>query len=196
MSSRSPEAAIPDGTGALAALPLDALLALTAAGNQLAFADLYDRTAPRVHSLCRRLTRNDSDAEEATQDTYLEIWSTAARFDSSRGSAISWILMLAHSRAVTTIRKSESTRRRDTDYAAEMAGFDVDVVVDHILRSADVEQIRLALPGLSAVRREAVTLAFYSGHTYAEASKILQVPLPTFKTRVRDGLLALRGRLV
>ncbi len=88
-------------TGAPVGPDLSELLRASARGDQAAFAQLYDATASRVHGLALRVVRDPAQAEEVTQEAYLEIWRTAARFDPSRGSALSWLLTLDSSDSET-----------------------------------------------------------------------------------------------
>ncbi len=171
---------------------LEHLMLSVGDGNRKAFAELYDLTSIRVLGLTRRVLCNPSDAEEVTQDVFLEIWRRAVRFDPSRGSALNWILMIAHSRAVDKVRSSQASRHRDHCYAQQTTHSEAGTDLNYITRASNVEQLRTALPGLTSVRREALTLAFFSDQSYREASATLKIPVPTFKSRVRDGLIALK----
>ncbi len=112
-------------TGAPVGLDLSELLRASARGDQAAFAQLYDATASRVHGLALRVVRDPAQAEEVTQEAYLEIWRTAARFDPSRGSALSWLLTLTHRKAVDRVRSAEAASRRDTTYHHQNQPVDV-----------------------------------------------------------------------
>lgn len=179
--------------GAAASDPtVDDLLVAAGAGDRAAFAALYDRTAARVFGLVRRLVVDPAQAEEVTQDVYLEVWQTAPRFDRDRGSAISWMFTLAHRRAVDRIRSAQSAHDRDMRIGAR----DLDVPVDTVAESAEVriehERAHEALAGLSELQRECVALAYYGGLTQSEIAERLGVPLGTVKTRLRDGMIRLR----
>ena len=106
----------PEGTGAPSPEQLGELLRSSSRGDQAAFARLYDATAARVHGLVLRVVRDPAQAEEVTQEAFLEIWRTAARFDPERGSAISWLLTIGHRKAVDRVRSAEASTRRDTKY--------------------------------------------------------------------------------
>ena len=174
---------------------LEMLLCCVAGGDHAAFAELYDRTAARVFALAHRVLRNPSDSEEVAQDVYLDVWRRAAAFDPTRGSAISWVLMMAHARSVDKVRVTTAARNRILAQLREPAVPGVDAVTEHLMRAVDSDRVNVALCGLSPFRREALMYAFFSDHTYLESSRILDVPVGTFKSRVRDGLLALRGVL-
>jgi RNA polymerase sigma-70 factor (ECF subfamily) len=183
-----PEAAASDPT-------IDDLLVAAGAGDRAAFGALYDRTSARVFGLVRRLVVDPAQAEEVTQDVYLEIWQTAPRFDRDRGSAISWMFTLAHRRAVDRVRSAQSAYDRDLRIGAR----DLDVPVDTVAEAAEVriehERAHEALAGLSDLQRECVALAYYGGLTQSEIAERLGVPLGTVKTRLRDGMIRLRHLL-
>src|SRR5690606_745852 len=80
------------------------LLSRAARGDETAFAELYDATSARVHGLVVRVVRDRAQSEEVTQEAYLEIWRHCTRFDPARGSALSWMLTIAHRKAVDRVR--------------------------------------------------------------------------------------------
>ena len=173
----------------------DGLLTLVGLGDRDAFTSLYDATAARVFGLTRTVLRNDSLAQEVTQDVFLEVWQQAGRFDSSKGSALSWVMTLAHSRAVDKVRHHQAVHLRDHRHAVISYQPDVDVVLQDVLDRRDRQQLRQAMGSITARQHEAISLTFFAGHTYRDASVLLGVPLSTLKTRIRDGLINLRTAL-
>lgn len=169
------------------------LLAKSATGDEAAFASLYDQTAPRVFGLVLRIVRNRAFAEEVTQEAYLQIWQTAARFEPAKGSALSWLMTLAHRRAVDRVRSTEAFSRRDTVYHQESSTVEHDVTAAAVETSMEAKRVRLALESLSPVQRQVLELAYFEGHTHAEVAAMIGVPVGTAKTRIRDGLIRLRG---
>ena len=171
------------------------LLTRVGTGDRDAFGELYDQTAARVFGLVRRLVVDPAQAEEVTQDVYLEIWQTAPRFDPARGSALAWMFTLAHRRAVDRIRAAQAARDRDLRIGAR----DLDVPVDTVAEAVEVrvehERVHEALADLSQLQRECVALAYYDGLTQREIAERLEVPLGTVKTRLRDGMIRLRSAL-
>ena len=183
----SPGPAPGEGTAGLAEL-----LRRASRGDEAAFADLYDRTSTKVYGLARRVVRDPAQAEEVAQETYLAVWRQAARYDSAQGGPLAWILTIAHRRAVDRVRSAESARERDLRFAALGDGSDYDMVAETVTTSLEAARVRRALASLTEVQREAVLLAYYGGYTYKEVCELLDMPLGTIKTRVRDGRIRLR----
>ncbi|MGS0686026.1 sigma-70 family RNA polymerase sigma factor [Nakamurella sp. GG22] len=163
-----------------------------AARHQGAFAELYDRTAAHTLAVATVVLRDIDHAEEVTQEVYLEIWHKAASFDKSLGTAASWINRIARRRAIDRVRTTIAAQARDTAFTHRSAQAEVDLVVIEVLRRADATVLHMALAGLSQLQREALTLTYLHGRTNREVSVLLGVPLPTVKSRVRDGLRALQ----
>ncbi|MEO8330112.1 MAG: ECF RNA polymerase sigma factor SigK [Candidatus Nanopelagicales bacterium] len=171
---------------------VDELLTRVAAGDDSAFASLYDRTSTKVFGLVRRVVRDPAQAEEVSQEVYLQAWRQAGRFDQSAGSALAWLLTLAHRRAVDRVRASQSAADRDVRAAEREVMPAHDEVAETVEQRLDAEQVRRCLEDLTHIQRQSVTLAYYQGFTYAEVGTTLGVPLGTVKTRMRDGLVRLR----
>ncbi len=174
--------------------PLSTLMVRVAKGDEAAFAALYDRTSAAVHGLARRVVRDPARAEEITQEVYLQVWRTAGRYDPDRGSAKSWLLTVAHRRAVDVVRHDQASTNREARYDWS-GGRDTDVVESAVMVRLEHEQVRRCLGSLTELQREAVTLAYYGGHTYSNVSALLKVNPATIKTRMRDGLIRLRDCL-
>ncbi|NYJ75637.1 MULTISPECIES: ECF RNA polymerase sigma factor SigK [Allobranchiibius] len=168
------------------------LLTAAGRGDEDAFARLYDATSPRINGLVVRLIVDRAQAEEITQEVFLEIWRTSPKFDPQKGSALSWMFTLAHRRAVDRIRSAQATRRRDETYTRESQETAYDSTVDQVTASLDAERVRSALGTLGENQRQALSLVYFEGHTHAEVAERLGIPLGTAKTRIRDGLQRLR----
>ncbi|TYL54392.1 sigma-70 family RNA polymerase sigma factor [Agromyces mariniharenae] len=185
-----------DGDPSPASRPtVDALLGRVGRGDRDAFGELYDETSPRVFGLVRRLVVDPAQAEEVTQDVYLEIWQNASRFDAAKGSAVGWLFTIAHRRAVDRIRSAQAAHDRDLRVGARDLDVPVDTVAEAAETSIEHERVRGALGELTEVQRECVALAYYGGLTQAEIAERLDVPLGTVKTRLRDGMIRLRNAL-
>ncbi|WP_232822073.1 ECF RNA polymerase sigma factor SigK [Desertihabitans aurantiacus] len=171
------------------------LLQRSARGHEAAFAELYDLTSARVHGIAARVLRSPDHAVEVTQEVYVEVWRTAARYDPDRGSVLAWMCTMAHRRAVDRVRSVQSSHQREHDYGVADRGREVDTVWSGVEQHLEEAQVRRGLESLTAIQREALTLAFFGGYTHREVAGLLQLPLGTVKTRIRDGLIGLRDAL-
>jgi len=167
------------------------LLRSVARGDEAAFEQLFDEVGSSVYGLVRRVIRDPSRAEEVTQEVFLQVWQNAHRFDEARGKAKSWMLTLAHRRAVDAVRHDQAATNRDNKYDWT-GGPDYDQVEEEVSTKLEHEQVRRCLSNLTELQRESVNLAYYKGYTYAEVADLLQVNPATVKTRMRDGLIRLR----
>jgi RNA polymerase sigma-70 factor (ECF subfamily) len=171
------------------------LLKASSRGDEAAFAKLYDATAARMFGLVLRTVRDRAQTEEVTQDAYLQIWQTSSRFDPDRGSALSWLLTIGHRKAVDRVRSAEAARRRDTTYQARDYGAPFDQTVEEAHRNLDAQRVHRALGTLTQTQRGALELAYFGGYTHPEVAAMLDLPLGTAKTRIRDALIRLRDTL-
>jgi RNA polymerase sigma-70 factor, ECF subfamily len=171
------------------------LLRRSARGDEAAFAALYDATSRRLYGLVLRIVRDPAMSEEVTQEVYLDVWRHSARFDAQRGSAISWLMTIAHRTAVDRVRASEASRRRDDAHAATHQDVEFDTTAESAQASLEAQRVRRALTTLTDAQRSAVELAYLGGYTHTEVARLLDLPLGTAKTRIRDGLIRLRDTL-
>jgi RNA polymerase sigma-70 factor (ECF subfamily) len=171
------------------------LLRRSGRGDQAAFAELYDATARRALWLAVRVVRDPAQAEEVTQEAYLEVWRKSTRFDPARGSALSWVLTIVHRKAVDRVRSAEASTRRDRDYHQQNQPVDHDSTAEAAEASLEARRVRGALAHLTEVQREALELAYFGGYTHTEVATMLDLPVGTAKTRIRDGLIRLRDAM-
>jgi RNA polymerase sigma-70 factor (ECF subfamily) len=199
MTDASPGASSPGEATASSArsavADLADLLRLSARGDESAFAELYDATSRRLYGLVLRIVRDHAMSEEVTQEVYLDVGRQCARFDPERGSAISWLMTIAHRSAVDRVRASEASRRRDDAHAATHQDIDFDTTAESAQASLEAQRVRRALTTLTDAQRSAVELAYLGGYTHTEVARLLDLPLGTAKTRIRDGLIRLRDTL-
>ena len=171
------------------------LLGRVAQGDEGAFGELYDRMAPRVLGLVRRLLVDPSQSEEVTQEIFLEIWQNATRYEPLRGGASTWILTMAHRRAVDRIRSSQASRDRDIKIGIRDLAVAYDEVSETVGVRIEHERVEKAMSRLTELQRQAISLAYYGGLSQSEVADRLQIPLGTVKTRLRDGMIRLRDEL-
>ncbi|MFI5972048.1 sigma-70 family RNA polymerase sigma factor [Streptomyces sp. NPDC051452] len=174
---------------------LQQLLHEVALGDQEAFAVVYDAVAGSVLGVARAVLRDQAQSEEVAQDVLVEVWRTAPRYRPDRGSALNWILTLAHRRAVDRVRSVEAAAARDTKAALLERTPEYDEVTEQVETRLEQQQVRRCLRTLTELQRQSVTLAYYRGLTYREVAETLALPLGTVKTRLRDGLIRLRDCL-
>lgn len=186
-------AARPDD-GASRSARLDALLSLTARGDAGAFEELYDAISASVLGLALRVVRDRDMAEDVAQEVLVEVWRRAARFDRSQGTARSWILTIAHRRAVDRVRSEQAHGERLRQHGAqhEVDPERPDHIVDTMHREWESARVRAGLAHLTERQREAIEITYYQGRTHREMAQLLGIPLGTAKARVRDGLIKLR----
>ncbi|WP_018177883.1 ECF RNA polymerase sigma factor SigK [Jongsikchunia kroppenstedtii] len=171
-------------------------LGAIADGDRDAFVQFYDDTCGRVFGLASRILRNSTMAEEVAQEVYLQVWTSAAeKYDPAHGSPMGWLLTLAHRRSVDRVRSEQSAADRHHAYASANLGREHDAVAEQVAQNLDEQQVIDCLDSLTVTQREVIGLAYYSGHTYREVAEHLDVPLPTIKSRIRDGLIRLKNCL-
>lgn len=174
---------------------LDLLLGQVARGDEAAFEQVYDQVAGAVHGLVRRVVRDPAQSQEVVQEVLVEVWRTASRYEPARGSAMAWIMTLAHRRAVDRVRSEQASSDRQAKLARIEQPIAYDEVAEHVEGRLDRERVRRCLGSLTDLQRESVALAYYEGYSYREVAELLTVPLGTVKTRMRDGLIRLRDCL-
>ena len=157
---------------------------------------MYDRHSGLVLAVCRKVLRDSAEAEDVLTDVFFEVWAKADRYDSSRGSPVTYLVTLARSRAIDRKRSQASRPKITSDYTD--AGAMTDPVPDpseSISIKERKTQVRRALSGLEPAHREAVECSFYEGLSHSEIAEKLNRPLGTIKTYIRQGLIQLRQSL-
>lgn len=179
-------------SGAVAA---EHLLRQVAHGDAAAFARLFDELSDLVYGVIRRVLRDPSLSEEVSQEVFVEVWRNAPRFEEERGSARTWVLTMAHRRAIDRVRSEQASRDRTDRVGRRNQERAFDAVAEQAELNDEHRRVNEALTTLTAVQREAVELAYYHGYTYREVAELLDTPLGTIKTRMRDGMIRLRDAM-
>ena len=187
--SGTPSPGVPEGHA------LSDLLKRSSRGDSEAFASFYDATAARAFGLAVRVVRDPAQAEEVAQEAFLEVWRTASRFSPDRGSAIGWLLTIVHRKSVDRVRSAEAASRRDTSYHQDNHAVAHDATAEAAEASMEGRRVRSALEDLTTVQREALELAYFGGYTHTEVASMLDIPVGTAKTRIRDGLIRMRDTM-
>ncbi len=167
----------------------DLLRRIDSARDTEAFAAFYDRFAARVYGLLLKLLRNRMDADDVLQETFIQVWDQAGRFDPARSIPEGWLLMLARSRALDRLRKRPTT----SILAIPEAGL-ITEPNERLVQEEAAAAVHEGLADLPREQREAIALAFFEGCTHESIAELLGLPLGTVKTRIRLGILRLRER--
>ena len=172
--------------------PLEPLLPRIAAGDERAVRDCVARYGALVWSLARRWTPDGGDAEDAVQEIFIDLWRTAARYDSSRTSEAGWVAMIARRRLIDRARK----RERLPALESIPDGFDVASESERDLdREWRAEQARAVLRELPPAQRRMLELSLLHGRTHDEIARETETPLGTVKSHIRRGLQRARDLL-
>ncbi|MDP9843100.1 ECF RNA polymerase sigma factor SigK [Streptosporangium lutulentum] len=174
---------------------LEDLLEHVARGDRAAFARAYDLIAGPVYGLVLRVLRDPAQSEEVAQEVLLEVWHKASRYERVRGSAMAWVMTIAHRRAVDRVRAAQTAVDREDRVARLEVHHPFDEVAESVQGRLERERLRRCLDGLTELQRQSVTFAYYGGYSYREVAELLKVPLGTVKTRMRDGLIRMRDCL-
>ena len=172
-----------------------AALERMARGDQSGLAEVYDRHGRLVYSLALRIVRDRGEAEDVTQEVFVQAWRQANRFDTTRGSVAGWLLTMARTRAIDLIRRRRVRPQPGADDIVVETKDDSPAQDVQLEWGQRAEAIQEAMGSLPLLQRLAIELAFFEGLTQAEIAEQLEVPLGTVKTRIRQGLLKLRDRL-
>lgn len=173
---------------------LMSLMQLVQAGDDAAFAALYDELAGVVFGTVKRVLRDPAMSEEVTQEVFVELWRTAARFDPDRASVSTWAVTMARRRAVDRVRREQSQRDR-IERSGHLRPADVDTPDDTVVASIEAERVSRAVSELPEEQRIVIEMAFIHGDSHGDIAARLDLPLGTVKGRVRLGLKKLGGKL-
>ena len=172
-----------------------ALMAAIGQADETAMGELYRRYGPSVYGLALRIIGETTMAEEVLQDVFVRLWRQPGRYDAARGELRAFLLREARSRGIDRVRANEARmRREDRSHLGESGhvGDDIERQVWELIRS---EKVKEALTALLPGERQAITMAYFEGHTYREVAQLLGEPEGTIKSRIRLGLRKLADAL-
>ena len=169
------------------------LISLVEASDADAFATLYDRHRRSAYSLAYRMMGERQAAEDLAQDAFIKVWRNSASYRAERGSVRTWILSIVHNRGIDQLRSSASRRRTQDKIEASAPRSQPSEAFAETWRNSQREQVRAALDTLPAEQLKILELAYFSGYTHVEISKLLSLPLGTVKGRMRLGLKKIRN---
>ncbi len=176
-------------------ISLETLIARTAAGDQQALRAIYQQTSGKLLGIITGILMDRAQAEEALQETFLTAWRNASRFDPDRGHPMAWLITIARSRAIDSVRKTK--RSPQIDDAADTSTFQSDAPTpeDIAIQTGDAAQLARCLDELRTEQRNCITLAYWRGYTHSELAELLNHPLGTIKSWTRRGLSSLKDCL-
>jgi len=157
-----------------------------------AFRALYDKTSSALMAVTSRICRQRDMAEDALQETYVQIWRHAANFDTTRSSAMSWMSVIARNRAIDHIRRKFQPGQAGSTPAEYEVENLPSLAADVEVRS-DLRALASCLENLPLQHREAILRAYYEGWDRIELADHFQIPVNTLKTWLRRGLTMLRA---
>jgi len=180
----------------LRALADEDLMQLVRRGKAAAFEVVYERHASAAFSLAYRIVGTRNGAEDVSQEAFLSIWRSGARYDRARGSVRTWVLGIVHHRAIDHLRRATvHDKRRASDEGMEER-FEARERTDaEVARREDALTVRRAMDELPADQSQVIELAYFGGFTHTEIADMLEIPVGTVKGRMRLGLKKLRDRL-
>lgn len=166
------------------------LLARVAGGDRDAVEACLERFGNLVWSLARRFTTSQADAEDAVQEIFIDLWSSASRYDSGKASETTFVAMLARRRLIDRLRKSK--RQPDFEELTAAEDFEQPDPPPDIALQDDAARAARLIATLKPEQQHVIRLAVYEGHTHQSIADALQIPLGTVKTHLRRGLLKVR----
>jgi RNA polymerase sigma-70 factor (ECF subfamily) len=186
----------PRSSSGLQKLADEDLMLLVREGEARAFEVIYERHSGAAFSLAYRMCGRRNLAEDVTQEAFLALWRSGARYDRARGSVRTWVLGIVHNRAIDALRRSMvHDRRRASDEGIEER-FESDVRTDtEAARRSEAREIQALIDELPEEQSRVIQLAYFGGFTHSEIAEMLGAPIGTIKGRMRLGLEKMRARL-
>ena len=161
-------------------------------GDETALEEVYRLHGGAVKALARRILRDDALAEDVVQDVFVSFWNGSHKYDPDRGSIRTYLITIAHRRAVDIVRSEEARSAREEKAPAADPPVDLE---NEVWIRAQSEQVRNAVAGLNPVERDAISLAYFGGLSYVEVARTLGQPEGTIKSRIRSGMRKLSDEL-
>ncbi len=172
------------------------VMQLVRRGDARAFEVIYERHSPAAFSLAYRMMGTRAGAEDVTQDAFLSLWRSGARYDRARGSVRTWVLGIVHHRAIDALRRATvHDRRRAGDEGIEERFEAAERTDVEAARREEAGTVRGALSSLPADQSQVIELAYFGGFTHTEIADMLDAPVGTVKGRMRLGLKKMRAQL-
>lgn len=169
---------------------LDILLQRVSLGDRAAFATLYDRTSAKLYSVALHVLGNRSDADEALQECFVNVWRRAARYDETRARPMTWLIAIARNAAIDRARRRKPAAPLDD--VPDMADLSAISPENAAIDGDEAARLHACLAHLAAGEGELIALSFMRGLSYSEVAEAKSKPLGTVKSTIRRGLMKLR----
>jgi RNA polymerase sigma-70 factor (ECF subfamily) len=184
------------GKPELSSLADEDLMQLVRRADPDAFAVVYERHSGSAYALAYRMTGTRGAAEDVTQEAFISVWRSGARFDRNRGSVRTWVLGIVHHRAIDALRRGKvrDRPRVDDENAAEKLEAPENTELE-VARRDEAATVRRAMEVLPSEQVQVIELAYFGGFTHTEIADMLDTPVGTVKGRMRLGLKKLRDQL-
>jgi RNA polymerase sigma factor (sigma-70 family) len=169
------------------------LLARTALKDQQAFAELYRAASPHLYAVALRILREAAAAEEALQESFVNVWHHAGTYVAARSQPLTWLTSIVRNRCLDQLRRREvETVTMDDEEESVTIAAEGPTAVEMLMAGADAQAVRSCFEGLEPGQKQAIALAFFHGLSHSELARHLRQPLGTVKSWVRRGLERLR----
>lgn len=165
-----------------------ALVAQIIDGEREALETVFNEYGGAIKSMALRVLRSETLAEDTLQEVFVTFWNAPEKYDPSRGTLRTFLITLAHRRAVDTVRSEEARFRREERVPEEVPPS----IDDEVWSITLSDSVRAALEDLNEGEKEAITLAYFGGFSYVEVAAKLDAPEGTVKSRIRSGMRKLR----
>ena len=169
------------------------ILQRVADGDQAAVGEFIESYGDLVWSLARRYLGNQADAEDAVQEVFIEIWSSAGRYDPGVASEVTFISTITRRRLIDRLRQYQ--RRPATEPIDEQLGSNQPSIPTPLDEDAEIAKVERVLEEMDPQHRQILSMSLYEGYSHSEIASQLDMPLGTVKTRVRRGLIHVREQL-
>jgi len=174
---------------------LSAMLRSIVSKDAAALKTLYERTSAKLYGICLSLLRDEAEAQDVVQELYVTVWNKAALFDPGKASPITWLATLARNRSIDRLRSRRGAGAAEELDSALAVPDERPSSFEVLEQAEERERLRHCLEELEEGTRSAIRAAFFEGATYPQLAEQSGVPLPTMKSRIRRGLMRLRGCL-
>ena len=181
----------------LRALADEDLMQLIRRGRAPAFAVIYERHASAAFSLAYRIVGTRNGAEDVSQEAFLNIWRSGARYERARGSVRTWVLGIVHHRAIDYLRRATvHDKRRASDEGMDERFEAAERTDVEVARRDEAKYVGVSMDTLTAEQRQVIELAYFGGFSHSQIADQLDMPIGTVKGRMRLGLDKLRKTLL